>query len=327
MIIYAGINGTSAENDTDYENTFKDSFVRNLAYKYRSLWSEEPYYHRGPYTWGVDTRWYAEDAYNYVVEKWKSGKAKAVFLAGYSRGGAAMIEVAWWLKYYEKIPVECLILFDPVDRSISLGWHPYVNTEIVDAVQRVIYAQRDKWATHSRLTFGNCGYNRQNETTPYSYAQFFATHGGLGGTPWATATNPYTGEPRETIWELGEPQPTKVTPQRDKEGADRVWRWVYPQIASAYQACAARLKNENPTQPKPDFQVTPQIGGALPPTGGGNGKQRIYVVKQGDWLSKIALRYYGDAMKYDVIHKANLAKIGPNPNLIQPGQELVIPYI
>jgi len=48
-------------------------------------------------------------------------------------------------------------------------------------------------------------------------------------------------------------------------------------------------------------------------------------VVAGDWLSKIALKYYGDAMKYPVIHKANLAVIGPDPNLIKPGQRLVIP--
>ncbi len=32
-------------------------------------------------------------------------------------------------------------------------------------------------------------------------------------------------------------------------------------------------------------------------------------------------------MKYDVIHKANLGVIGPNPDLIKPGQPLVIPNI
>ena len=53
--------------------------------------------------------------------------------------------------------------------------------------------------------------------------------------------------------------------------------------------------------------------------------QRIHIVKPGDWLSKIAVTYYGDAMKYKVIHQANLQIIGPNPDIIKPGQRLIIP--
>lgn len=49
---------------------------------------------------------------------------------------------------------------------------------------------------------------------------------------------------------------------------------------------------------------------------------RYYTVKSGDTLSGIAKRYYGDAGKYMVIAKAN--KIS-NPNLIHPGQRLLIP--
>ncbi len=53
--------------------------------------------------------------------------------------------------------------------------------------------------------------------------------------------------------------------------------------------------------------------------------ERFYIVQPGDWLSKIAEKYYGDAMKYKVIHQANLRIIGPNPDIIKPGQRLVIP--
>lgn len=72
----------------------------------------------------------------------------------------------------------------------------------------------------------------------------------------------------------------------------------------------------------------------LPPTGPyipgpkkpGNG-QVIHVVKPGDWLSKIAITYYGDMNKWRVIydHPQNRQTIGPNPDLIQPGQRLLIP--
>ena len=49
-----------------------------------------------------------------------------------------------------------------------------------------------------------------------------------------------------------------------------------------------------------------------------------YVVKSGDSLSKIAKHFYGDAGKWKKIHEANREKI-PNPDLIHPGLELVIP--
>lgn len=63
------------------------------------------------------------------------------------------------------------------------------------------------------------------------------------------------------------------------------------------------------------------------PAAGSSGTARAgstYVVKPGDSLSKIAKHAYGDASKWKGIHAANKAKI-PNPDLIHPGDELVIP--
>lgn len=51
---------------------------------------------------------------------------------------------------------------------------------------------------------------------------------------------------------------------------------------------------------------------------------RRYTVKAGDTLSKIAKEHYGDASQWKRIHQANAASI-PNPDLIHPGLELVIP--
>jgi nucleoid-associated protein YgaU len=49
-----------------------------------------------------------------------------------------------------------------------------------------------------------------------------------------------------------------------------------------------------------------------------------YVVEKGDSLSKIALRYYGDASLHPRIFDANREVIR-DPNLIYPGQKLRIP--
>jgi nucleoid-associated protein YgaU len=52
--------------------------------------------------------------------------------------------------------------------------------------------------------------------------------------------------------------------------------------------------------------------------------ERIYEVKAGDTLSKIAKQEYGDANAYMIIFEAN-KDILKNPNLIHPGQKLKIP--
>jgi nucleoid-associated protein YgaU len=51
---------------------------------------------------------------------------------------------------------------------------------------------------------------------------------------------------------------------------------------------------------------------------------KTYTVVQGDSLSKIAKREYGDASKWRQIYQANKDVI-ENPDLIEPGQNLIIP--
>jgi LysM repeat protein len=51
-----------------------------------------------------------------------------------------------------------------------------------------------------------------------------------------------------------------------------------------------------------------------------------HTVKSGETLGKIAKHYYGNAMKYKDIFKAN-SDILKNPDLIYPDQELIIPNL
>ncbi len=53
----------------------------------------------------------------------------------------------------------------------------------------------------------------------------------------------------------------------------------------------------------------------------------VYVVRAGDTLSAIALRFYGNARYAPTIWEANYRVIGANPNLLFPGQRLVLPGI
>jgi nucleoid-associated protein YgaU len=53
---------------------------------------------------------------------------------------------------------------------------------------------------------------------------------------------------------------------------------------------------------------------------------RYHTVAEGDWLSKIAQTYYGDAKKFDVIFEANKPML-KDPDEIYPGQVLRIPNL
>jgi len=53
-------------------------------------------------------------------------------------------------------------------------------------------------------------------------------------------------------------------------------------------------------------------------------EKQFYTVKKGDYLSKISKEVYGNANKYNIIFEANKPML-KDPNLIYPGQVLVIP--
>lgn len=55
------------------------------------------------------------------------------------------------------------------------------------------------------------------------------------------------------------------------------------------------------------------------------GRDQTYTVRPGDNLSRIANKFYGDSAKWDLIYARNRQKIGPRPDAIKVGMELVIP--
>lgn len=54
-------------------------------------------------------------------------------------------------------------------------------------------------------------------------------------------------------------------------------------------------------------------------------QEKLYVVKSGDSLFKIAKKVLGNGSRYQEIYGANKGVIGNNPNLIYPGQKFIIP--
>jgi len=74
-----------------------------------------------------------------------------------------------------------------------------------------------------------------------------------------------------------------------------------------------RIGGDYPTDIQADIKVT------------NTAYYTLHTVAGGESLSKIAGKYLGDVMKYKDIFAANTDKLD-NPDVIHPGQELVIPF-
>lgn len=72
----------------------------------------------------------------------------------------------------------------------------------------------------------------------------------------------------------------------------------------------------------PEPASSPAVGGGNTTIWGPNIEGDSYTVVEGDWLSTIAARAYGDILAYDKIAKANNIL---NPDVISPGMVLKLP--
>ncbi|MBU2649905.1 MAG: LysM peptidoglycan-binding domain-containing protein [Bacteroidetes bacterium] len=95
-----------------------------------------------------------------------------------------------------------------------------------------------------------------------------------------------------------------------------------PYLDEAKQTEKAPVKKEVPVKDTTEKVVPP------PPPKEEAPKQeprmQVYVVQEGDWLWQISREKYGSALGWSAIYDLNKDKIN-NPDLIFPGQELLIP--
>jgi len=94
------------------------------------------------------------------------------------------------------------------------------------------------------------------------------------------------------------------------------WDYVWEPWKSRDKAVSPKLVLPAPAAPAPAPAPAPSPAGVSPKT---------CVVMPGDSLAKIAAKVYGNPAQWSKIYEANKAVIGPNPNLIKPGQTLIIP--
>lgn len=72
---------------------------------------------------------------------------------------------------------------------------------------------------------------------------------------------------------------------------------------------------------------TLEIKKAVAATRPGQVTGKYHTVKPGERLSKLAQQFYGDMHKWPILYEANRRTVGPDPNLIRPGQRLLIPRL
>ncbi len=154
--------------------------------------------------------------YNILEER------KKIFLTGYSRGGATVIDVARLLER-QGLQVEAMFLFDAVARSFVLEGGAIPNNV------RICYHAMRNPITSSRESFGNCG-TRAIRPRGLIPAHFLTTHGGMGGVPWGASGVPGSGV--ATINEGFTDQSTTVTPAVEAAGMRRVESWMWPHLRS-----------------------------------------------------------------------------------------------
>lgn len=89
----------------------------------------------------------------------------------------------------------------------------------------------------------------------------------------------------------------------------RLWREVKVRTTADLAAPAVTPSGVQQAVSRPDVKPVP----------------KTYAVKPGDSLWVIAKLQFGDGNKWRSIYDANQSIIGPDPNVIKPGQQLVMP--
>ena len=122
-------------------------------------------------------------------------------------------------------------------------------------------------------------------------------------------------EKYQDLLDLGQELNIQNGDVKEEDGVLKVWGTTKtPYEKNILWDKIKEIGGENPTDIMADIKIA---------------DESIYhrhTVKSGETLGKIAKHYYGNAMKYKDIFKAN-SDILKNPDLIYPDQELIIPNL
>jgi pimeloyl-ACP methyl ester carboxylesterase len=174
------VDGTGPGDDREYFRTMADSFCMQIEDK---LGKKVVDYDRGPSDLGSECGVQSD----WVVSRCELARKRGqkIFLAGYSRGGAVVVNAAYEFGH----PIDSLFLFDAVDRTGKIdAYRSQCNVDYVFHVRRDCSIQDPALSgqKYSRGWFGNCGLSDQWPKR-VKYRQFTvpnASHAAVGGVPW-----------------------------------------------------------------------------------------------------------------------------------------------
>jgi len=142
--------------------------------------------------------------------------------------------------------------------------------------------------------------------------------GGNGDANGGATVSGDTGSPGE--------QPSSISPESSRKSS--TWGTPIPRptptVPSGSLAVTPTPSEQTGTNGERSVGEVEGTESPSPANPGGVTQDRLYVVQPGDTLSSIAARAYGDPNAWQRIVAANRDKIS-NPNLIVPGQELLVP--
>jgi dienelactone hydrolase len=196
------IDGTGPYNQELYDLAMARSFCWQLEVKFRGY---PAVYIPGPGNAGGTTYAKARDGADAIQNYRKRNNysnSKPIYLAGYSRGGATVIQLAKFLN--QQIPkneVKAMFLFDPVDRDVFLDGQGIPNNVrnvyVVYRDQSIEdvntpwkpnwgYGERPDKDIYARKWMGNCSVVPDDpNATKVRYSVIKnASHGAAGGSPW-----------------------------------------------------------------------------------------------------------------------------------------------
>jgi hypothetical protein len=205
--LFVGVDGTGPDDDAQYATDFSNSCVRELSliwhtFNKNSASGKQSYYLRGPNMpdTAPRTKDTAEKLVEFILESVRLSTHQKtplnIHLAGYSRGGAAVILVCNELKK-AGVTVEALLLYD----AVNMTWDVSGVDLVPDNVRYAFHAMPDP-DIPTRPEFIRCGRAAQDKTKTMWITEdrFRCTHGGMGGVPWVPQEEP----PRST-WEVAAP--------------------------------------------------------------------------------------------------------------------------
>ena len=195
---------------TGYAKAMEKSFCHVLSLQLGSAAN----YQRGPNSMGMETLPEAARAFGWCAKEYARDPSVQIMLAGYSRGGSAVIMAAEQLETIG-VPVHSMFLFDPVAR------HPYPGGEVIPgnvAFSRI--ARRDQsWSfvmkyegtlsdskklgdssNPCRPFFGNTGLNWRGLGDHQTPSVFKGSHGALGGVGWKFVTEDAACQLQVSAW-------------------------------------------------------------------------------------------------------------------------------